>query len=203
MSSIPPPSQAGVPSGGNGKYIAVALLLLVGIGGLVIYKVTQSPDVPKPVVVPPPSASTNDLSQSRMDDVPPPPPEDAGGDAAPTRIIIVQGGGGNACDVQACNGVASTELENGINAVARQTRRRCYEKALGNDPTLQGHVTISLKIASTGQVCAATVGNNDMSDTSVASCAANTFLAAHLPSPKGGCVAHLNVPIAYVPAGQH
>jgi hypothetical protein len=200
MNSIPP-SRAGVPSGGNGKYIAVALLLLLGIGGLVVYKVTQSPD-PKPVVLPTPSASSTAITQQQIDNVPPPPPEDAGVAPAPSsRIVYVQEG--NACDVQTCYGSASTDLENGINMVARQTRRRCYEKALGNDPTLQGHVTIALKIASTGQVCSASVGSNDMSDTSVATCAANTFLAAHLPSPKGGCVAHLNVPIAYVPAGQH
>lgn len=201
MSSIPPPSQAGVPSsGGNGKYIAVGLLLLAGIIGLVAFKTCSTPDPVKPVAtVPSASSSGPVVNNALLDDVPPPPPEDSGVAPATTRIVVVNQG--NACDVRTCNGSTSTELENGLNMVARQTRRKCYESALGNDPTLKGHVKLSLKIASNGQVCSSTVASNDMSNTSVGDCAARTFMAAHLPSPKGGCV-NVDFPLAYIPAGQ-
>jgi hypothetical protein len=75
------------------------------------------------------------------------------------------------------------------------------EKALAGDPTLTGHVVLSLKIASNGQVCSATVKSNEMSDPSVATCAANTYLSQHLPPPRGGC-ANIDMPINYKPAGQ-
>jgi hypothetical protein len=202
MSSIPPPSQAGVPTGGNGKYIAVGLLLLVGIIGLVAFKTCGStPDpTPKPIASVAPSAPSSTVNTTRIDDVPPPPdPEDAS--VAPVTTKIVNGGPTNVCDVKSCNGTTSTELENGLNMVARQTRRKCYESALGNDPTLKGHVKLSLRIGSNGQVCSSTVASNDMSNTSVGDCAARTFMASHLPAPKGGCV-NVDFPLAYVPAGQ-
>ena len=201
MSSIPPPSQAGVPSGGNGQYIAVGAALLAGIIGLVAWKSCSAPsDPPKPVAsatASAPSASST-FNTSRLDDVPPPPPvEDAAVAPTVTRVVTTV----NACDVKTCNGTTSTELENGLNMVARQTRRKCYESALGNDPSLKGHVKLSLRIAGNGQVCAANVASNDMSNGSVGDCAARTFLASHLPAPKGGCV-NVDFPLAYVPAGQ-
>lgn len=202
MSSLPPPSQTGVPQGGNGKYIAVALLLLLGIGGLVVFKMRGTDDPVKPPVTPSaqPSNTGSPISQ-RIDDVPPPPPDDAGVDAGPVHVVVLNGNA-NVCDVKVCNGATSQELENGLNMIARQTRRKCYESALGNDPTLQGHVKLNLRIASNGQVCSSSVASNDMSNTSVGDCAARTFLASHLPAPKGGCV-NVDFPLAYVPAGQH
>jgi len=200
MTSIPPPSQAGVPQGGNGKYIAVGALLIAGIIGLVAFKSCSGGD-PKPIAMVPDAAPSTKptVDTSRFDDVPPPPtPEDAS--VAPVTTHYISGPV-NYCDVKACNGTTTTELENGLNMVARQTRRKCYESALGNDPSLKGHVKLNLVIAINGQVCSATVGSNDMSSTSVGDCAARTFLASHLPSPKGGCV-KVDFPLAYVPAGQ-
>jgi len=202
MTSIPPPSQTGVPvSGGNGTYIAVGALLIAGIIALVAFKSCSGPDT-KPIAMVPdaaPSAKPT-VDTTRFDDVPPPPaPEDAS--VAPVTTHYVTGPAMNVCDVKACGGITSTELENGLNMVARQTRRKCYETALNNDPTLKGHVKLNLVIAINGQVCSAVVGSNDMASTTVGDCAARTFLASRLPSPKGGCV-KVELPLAYVPAGQ-
>ncbi len=201
MSSIPPPSQAGVPTGGNGKYIAVGLLLLVGIVSLVLFKTCSSPEPVKLITTATATPSmSSPITSHLIDDVPPPPPEDSG-IAPPPTVRIVTVNTVNACDVKTCNGTTSTDLENGLNMIARQTRRKCYEAALGNDPTLKGHVKLSLKIAGNGQVCSASVASNDMSVTTVGDCAARTFLASHLPAPKGGCV-NVDFPLAYVPQGQ-
>ncbi len=201
MTSIPPPSQAGLPSsGGNGKYVAVGALLLGGIIALVAFKSCSSPDQKIIASLPDAAPSTKPtVDTTRFDDVPPPPtPEDAS--VAPVTTHYISGPV-NVCDVKACNGSTSTELENGLNMVARQTRRKCYETALNNDPTLKGHVKLNLVIAINGQVCSAAVGSNDMSSTTVGDCAARTFMASRLPAPRGGCV-KVDFPLAYVPAGQ-
>jgi len=82
--SKPPPSLVPPTHGGNGKYIAVALVLLLGIGGLVAWRVTQKPPpTPTPVTV---ATSATALPPPKFDDVPPPPPvEDAGPDTGPGR----------------------------------------------------------------------------------------------------------------------
>jgi hypothetical protein len=206
MSSVPPPSQSGVPqSGGNNiTYILLAVVLLLGIGGIVAWKLTSKPDAPPP---PTPTASVASsapaTNQALIDEVPLPPPIiDA---AAPVTTIYTGGGGGDPCTYSVCNGNVppGSDTERGLQVLARQTRRKCYDPALGNDPTLQGHVKVHMKIASTGAICSASVAANDMSNTSVGECAARMLMSSgHVPPPKGGCV-NLDFPLNYVPMGQH
>lgn len=205
MSSVPPPSQSGVPSsgGGNGTYIAIAVLLLLGIGGVLAWKLTSKPPAPPPTpTVVASVASSAPVATNLIDEVPLPPPVVEAG--APTTTVTYVGGG-DPCAVSACNGnVASgSDAERGLAMLAHQTRRKCYDPALANDPTLQGHVTVRMKIASNGQICSASVLKNDMPSSSVGECAARMLLASgHVPAPKGGCV-ELNFPLNYVPMGQH
>ena len=203
MSSVPPPSQSGVPSSGNGTYIAIAILLLLGIGGIVAWRFTQKPPPPPPAPVASasaPSASAS-VNNALIDEVPLPPPVVEAG--PPPQVVYV--GGGDPCAQSACFGNVATgsDSERALAMLAHQTRRKCYESALVNDPTLQGHVTVRMKIASNGQICSANVVKNDMSSTSVGECAARMLqIAGHVPPPKGGCV-ELNFPLNYVPMGQH
>ncbi len=202
MSSLPPPSQkTGIPpSGGNGKYIAVAAILLLGIGAIAYWKLHATPPAPPPPI-PIPTASTV-AENPKIDDVPPPPPEpDGGEDAAPKVTVVHTGGGGGGCGVTVCNGNSSPQMVAGLTMLARQTRRKCYEPALANDPSLQGHVMVKLKISSGGQICSATVQKNDMGSSQVADCAARMLLiSGRVPPPKGGCV-NVDFPINYVAAG--
>ncbi len=207
MSSVPPPSQSGVPSGNsNGIYIALAIVLLLGIGGIVAYKMKgghdETPNKPNPVASASASASaapTNAL----IDEVPLPPPVI---DAGPAPTVQYTGPAADPCSYAVCNGNVTTgsDTEHGLQMLARQTRRKCYDPALANDPTLQGHVKVHMKIASNGQICSASVASNDMSTTSVGDCAARMLLASgRVPPPKGGCV-NLDFPLNYVPmGGQH
>lgn len=205
MSSTPPPSQSGAPpsGGGNGTYIAVAVLLLLGIGGIVAWKLSGKPQVqPKPVAIVTPSASASaSVNSALIDEVPLPPPVIEAGPPPTVKYV----GGGDPCATTVCNGnvVEGSDSERGLAMLARSTRRKCYDPALANDPTLKGHVTVRMKIASNGQICSASVLKNDMSTTSVGDCAARMLLSAgHVPPPKGGCV-ELNFPLNYVPMGQH
>src|ERR1700759_506220 len=96
-SSSPPP---GVPtSGGNAKYAIIALLLLLGIGGLfALRSFSASKDLPPP---PLPSASVAQTAEPppnpKLDDIPPPPPPEEKPEPGPTgpRIVYVPAGG---CD---------------------------------------------------------------------------------------------------------
>ncbi len=201
MSSLPPPSHSGAQSsGGNGKYVAIALLLLAGMGGIAFWKFrsgqTEAPK-PGPTVVA--TVASSAPTSPLLDDVPPPPPVIEAG-PGPTNHYS---SAGNPCDVTSCGGSVGTDTEGGLAMLARQTRRKCYEPALASDPTLTGHVKVHLKIASNGTICSASVASNDMASSSVGECAARMLMASgHVPPPRGGCV-NVDFPLNYVPAGSH
>jgi hypothetical protein len=199
--STPPPSKAGIPpSGGNGKYIAVAVVLLLGMGGLAYWKLGQSPPPPPPPI-PTASVATTATGNPKIDDVPPPPPvEDAGPDVGAPKGPT--GPGPNPCEVTVCNGKPTPDTEAALAMLARQSRKKCYETALAQDPELQGHVDLSVKIAGNGQLCSVGVSSSTMSIPSVGDCTARTIAAGgRVPAPTGGCV-NIKFPVNYKPAGK-
>jgi hypothetical protein len=191
-SSHPP---AGVPqSSGNKKYAIIFLVLLAGAGVTLWLRrmpgASQGP-APVPVASIPPPAPTN----PKLDDIPLPAPPDETAEAGAPRIVYVYQNVG--CDGK-CRGSSPPELGQALQVRAAQARR-CYNSALARDPSLKGHVSISVRVAPSGNVCSATVASNDMGSPAVANCAANIFRSAGgLPSPRGGCV-DANVPMAFVP----
>ncbi len=195
-SSITPPPTGG----GNAKYVAVVVALIGGMAALLYWKSSSNADLPKPIVImldaaPPPATSHVE------DDVPPPPPiPDAGPDTGPVKAQTSVGTVVNACAAAKCSGASTSELETALAFRAKQAHR-CYDAALANDSTLKGRVGISVRVASTGQVCSATVASNEMGSPSVAACVANMFRqSGHFPAPTGGCV-DATVPISFVPGG--
>ena len=85
--------------------------------------------------------------------------------------------------------------------LARQTRKKCYEPALGQDPSLMGHVDIKLKIASDGEICSSSVDTADPGLQNVGECTARLIQAAgRVPAPQG-CVI-VKFPINYKPMGK-
>jgi hypothetical protein len=194
MSSIAPPT-----GGGNAKYVIVVVLLLGGIAGLLIWRFT-SQKTTEPIVIHAPDASAPLVNHTIEDDVPPPPPiVDAGPEP---RIRTNTGGTEKAnCTAPKCSGAATPDLETALAFRAKQARR-CYESALENDATLKGKVSISVRVASNGQVCSAGIASNDMGNANVAQCVANKFRqTGYFPAPKGGCVDTV-VPISFIPGGK-
>jgi hypothetical protein len=200
--SSPPSSRrpAGVPDSGNAKYAIVAVLLIAGTVGVLAFRSCKN----KPeAVVPIPSATVAQTAEApsnpKLDDIPLPPPPEEKPEAGPApKIVYVQTSG--SCEAK-CSGAATDQLEQALQVRGTQTRR-CYNAALAQDSSLKGHVTITVKVSSSGNLCSANVTNNDMGSPSVANCAANIFRAsAGYPAPRGGCV-ELGVPLAFVPQGQ-
>jgi hypothetical protein len=191
-SSLPP---AGVPdSSGNTKYAVIAVLLVVAAGGIFAWRTFASRSQP-PAPAPAAALEAPRPENPKIEDVPAPPPLEEKPDAAAgPRIIYVQAGN---CEGK-CSGVASPELVGALTVRGNQARR-CYNQALASDSSLRGHVTVAVRVGSTGNVCSASVASNDMGSASVANCAVNIFRqSGGLPSPRGGCV-DANVPLSFVP----
>jgi hypothetical protein len=196
----PPTSRppAGVrDSGGNVKYAIVALLLMVGIGGLFAWRRIFKASDPVPIPAPPTLARSAEPINPKLEDVPPPPPIETKPEAgAGPRIIYVQAGG---CDGK-CAGIAPPELNQALQIRGMQARR-CYNQELTKDPSLKGHVEIAVRIGTQGNVCSVNVTANDMHTPNVANCAAHILMNGGYPAPRGGCVERI-VPMSFVAQGQ-
>jgi hypothetical protein len=197
-SSRPP---AGLPdSSGNAKYAIVAVVLLLGAGGLFAWRSLSSKDntpPPPPLASASASASAQATTNPLLDDIPPPPPVDTTPEAGKPNVVYVPTGGG--CDGK-CAGSPPPELSQVVQVRAAQARR-CYNQALSQDSSLRGHVSVALRVGPAGNVCSASVASNDMGSPSVAQCAANVMRAGSYPAPRGGCV-DVSVPFSFVPMGQ-
>lgn len=199
-SSLPP---AGIPrSSGNAKYAAFAVILLLGIGAIVVWKfVLSKPEQPvaqpTPSAAPPPSAS--EIPSSKLLAVPPPPPVESSAPTAsataPKGGVAVPGGGTGGCDAK-CSGSPPGDLSGALQVRASMARR-CYQAALANDSSLKGRVTVAVKISPNGSVCSAAVAQSDIP--SISGCVAGVFRGGNFPAPRGGCVDTM-VPMSFTPA---
>jgi hypothetical protein len=176
----------------------VALLLVVGVVAIVLWKTcgTKQPQGPVAVIS---SFDAAPLSHDESNLPPPPPVEEPQPDAGPGKVVTTMV---DPCAVKSCSGTTTSELESGIAFRAKQAHR-CYDQALAQDNTLKGHITISLRVASNGRVCKADVADNDMGTAAVANCVQGTFArAGGFPAPKGNSCVDVKVPISFVPGGK-
>ncbi|MFO0735041.1 MAG: AgmX/PglI C-terminal domain-containing protein [Labilithrix sp.] len=197
-SKAPQSSPAGVPSG-NGKYIVIAVLLLGSIAAVTIWQLTKKP--PETVTIvdagPAPSLTVANTGRDQTEDIPLPPPVVDAGEKKPTGTGQVVSSG--QCDVKKCAGHTTSELETALSFRTRQAHR-CYDTALGQDPTLRGKITVAVRVGSNGQTCpnGVSVASNEMSSPTVANCVLNYYRGQSFPAPAGGC-ADVNIPINFVP----
>jgi hypothetical protein len=195
-------SPAGLPrTSGSLVYAVVAFLLLAGIVALWSWRRLGAapPAVAVPKASAPAPSSSPPVENPKLEDIPPPPPVVAT-TAAPPQPKTVIAPANVGCD-GTCTGRPPPELEPALRVRANQARR-CYDRALLQDSTLRGHVTILVRVGAGGGVCSATVTSNDMATPDVANCAANIFrMSGTLPAPRGGCI-DAPVPLSFVPQGQ-
>ncbi len=187
-------------SDGSAGFIGVAVAMLLMGGGLVYWKVNSdqpaepaetTADAPKTVA--PPKANLEMAP-------PPPPPEEEDAGAADAQVAATgqkaKKAGKGPCQPP-CKGKVTGTLQAALRGRAGQARR-CYERALRLNPSLQGRLTINVTVGSNGLVCSASIGSNTLGDQSVASCVLGSFQGAQLPPPQGGCV-NAAVPVNFVP----
>ncbi len=183
-------------SGGSGPIIIAAVLMLLLIGGLIVWKVMGSSGDTPTSSAPTPVATT---ATPAMDEPPPPPPpppvaEDSAKpeDKAPKKVVS----GTNPCS-KVCEGTASAALQSALSGRAGQSRS-CYEKALSSNATLEGTLTVGVKVGPAGNVCGARIVADGLHDPGVANCVVNRFMSSTFPAPQGGCV-EVNVPLRFMP----
>jgi hypothetical protein len=129
--------------------------------------------------------------------------------AAPTPVASDAGAAGSRDDASAsdaasvddpraclgkCRGRASADLGPALQARAAEGRR-CYNEALRTTPTLEGHTTVSLRVAADGSLCSATVKTSDMPAV-VNDCLLGLFERQLYPAPSGGCL-DAEVPLVF------
>jgi hypothetical protein len=181
-------------------YALVACLFVAGIVALWSWRRSAAaPVVVAALTVSAPAASSSSsLENPKLDEIPPPPQvvEPTVAAHAPKATAVPANLG---CE-GTCTGLAPPGLEPALRVRANQARR-CYDRALLQDATLRGHVTVLVRVGSAGGVCFATVASNDMPTPDVANCAANIFRSSgSLPAPRGGCI-DAPVPLSFVPQG--
>ena len=190
--TTPPPPK----SGGSGPIIIAAVLMLFLIGGLIVWKVMGSSEPTKP-----PTPVASNTATPTLDEPPPPPPppppptpEESAkpDDKGPKKVAA----GPGPC-AKECAGTTTGALTSALSGRAGQSRS-CYEKALSSNATLEGTLTIGVKVGPTGQVCGARVVSDGLHDPGVSNCVVARFASSTFPAPQGGC-AEVNVPLRFMP----
>jgi hypothetical protein len=78
--------------------------------------------------------------------------------------------------------------------------RYCYEKALTNNPTLEGRIAARFVIASDGSVSSASDGGSTMPDKTVIACALKVFKSMTFPKPADNANVMVTYPIVFAPS---
>ena len=194
--SVPPSGVPGGSGGGSGPYVAVAVVLVVVMGGLLCWKYKQSGQTPPPVasVQPPPSET---VARPHLD-APPPPPDEP----TPVPETSVSGkkptvGGGAGLCASPCTGTATGGMKTDISTRAGNARG-CYERALRANPNIQGKMTLNVRVDSLGGICSASISNDSVGSGEVQACVLGMFRGQRVTAPTGGCV-DVSVPLNFQP----
>jgi len=188
-------------SDGNAGFIGVAAAMLLMGGGLVYWKLNSDQQAaPAENATDAPKSATAPKATFEMAPPPPPPAEEEDAGAADAMVAATgqksKKVGKGPCQPP-CKGKVTGPLQAALRGRAGQSRR-CYERALRLNPSLQGRLTVNTTVGSNGLVCSASIGSNSLGDQSVASCVVGSFQGAQLPPPQGGCV-NAAVPVNFVP----
>lgn len=190
-STTPPP-----PKSNNSGYVAAGIGMLIAMGGLIFWKMSGD-KAPEPTAPPPKVAEKKPV----FDEPPPPPPpveevKDAEAEKDTPKKIVKGNGAPTACSGP-CDGIANAQLQSALGAKGGQARG-CYERALRNNPTLEGRLMIAARLGPQGQVCSANVTSNSLGDPGVASCITQMFRSGKFPAPSGGSCVDVQVPLNFV-----
>ena len=187
------PSSRPPPTSGGAVYIAIAVALVVAIIGLVYWKLKGDAPATAAVTTAPVIATTAPLAEPP----PPPPPIDepvAAMDAGPTRVATTTY---SPCQVAKCGGSINNALSSAVSARAGAARP-CYERALRVNSSLQGKLTVSVRVDPQGNVCSASISQDAVHSPEVSNCVTGMFRSAKFPAPTGGCM-DVNIPLNFTP----
>lgn len=187
----------GIPQKGSGGLILGGVLLLSAAAGIVYWKIESSK--PEPITLSHlPEPKAQEPSPPRLNNAPPPPPPQEEEPAPDEGAAPAQKKRGtqlsDSCEGE-CNGNVTPTLRS---ALARRAAgaRTCYNAALRRNASLQGKMTVSVRVSPSGRTCSAEVSSSTLGDPSVDACVANQFRATSFPPAVGGCI-DAAVPIVF------
>jgi outer membrane biosynthesis protein TonB len=183
-------------SGGSGSYVIGVVVLAALVVGLVLWKRSSTPP---PQTTPQATTTTATAEPPPMINAPPPPPKvdepaDAGPDAAPAATAGTGAVGKSPCAGKCGDGRASSGLQSALSSAA-QSARGCYQRALRTSE-VSGSLTVSVQVGPNGQVCGASITNDSVGSSEIASCVLGRFRGRTFPAPETGCVV-VNIPITF------
>ena len=192
-SSLPPIKK------NDGKLGLIALLLLLGAGGLWFFLRTDEPEPQAEPVIPAVEAPAREPFAAELEI---PDDEDLEPETEPAEPSPAQR---KASGAPATN-PASWVCEGTINAAAVRSViqgepskqvQTCYERGLKNNNLLQGSMDVELTIGSAGAVRAVAV-RGTLRDRTVYTCVKRVARTWKFPAPRGGCV-RINAPFQMTP----
>jgi len=181
-------------SGGSYVWAAVGMLLLAG--GLVFWKISRpgAPEAPAPTNAP----AATEAPKVVVPPPPPPPPEEEPAASAEASVApAAKAARATSNCAGECKGEVSSELRAYLSGRAGQGRK-CYERALLQNATLQGRMRVQLRVGAQGQLCSASMASDELQDPGLTGCILQMFRNSVYPAPKGGCV-DVAVPLSFVP----
>jgi hypothetical protein len=189
-SSLPPLKK------NDGKYGLIALLLLLGAGGLWFFM--RGDDAEPPAEAEPPPVEVPAREQF-VPEIEIPDEVDAGAvePSTPAAKEPEEPVQGNPLDWE-CNGTINTaQVRAVITGAASKQVQTCYERGLKGNNLLQGSMNVALTIGASGSVRAVTIGGT-LADRQVHACVKRVAKTWKFPRPTGGCV-RINVPFQLTP----
>lgn len=199
-SMAPPPGTGG----GNLKYAIVGVVLIGGAIALWFgMKGCEEENVEPVATQTVVDSGVVERSTALADDdlyIPEPEP-DAGPeiDSGPPRVRYVTryvggGGGGN----WNCSGQINAAAAQSAMASNQLQFRNCYERRLKVNNTLEGRVSLQVKVGRDGSVSGVRTGGT-LRDPQVLSCVRNIAQRMRFPAPQGGSCAVVAAPLNFSP----
>jgi hypothetical protein len=207
--SQPPPSSQEIPgvSSGVGFYIAGIVILAALTAGLLYLRfrdtgpqtaasiafVTAAPS-PSPLAplhaLPPPPPDDTASATARVSSGKPPASASAATSASAAPVDAPQKSVCAACG----EGQGSSALTSAMQSTA-EGARGCYKRALRSSQ-VSGSITVSVRVGSNGSVCGASITNDTVGSSEIASCVLGKFQGRTFPAPQSGCVV-VNIPLKF------
>ena len=194
-SSLPPLKK------NDGKLGLLALLLLLGAGGLWFASREDSPE-PEATPAEPPPAEVAPREEVAVEIEIPDDEELPEVDREPTtspkpRATSPSSDGVNPADWE-CNGsINPAKVRAVLKGAPSKQVQTCYERGLKSNNLLQGSMQVELTIGAAGSVRAVEVGGT-LRDRQVYSCVKRVARTWKFPPPEGGCV-RINAPFQMTP----
>ena len=171
--------------------------MLLLIPGLLAYHFGFKTSAPESQTAPKVAAKKPASPRVRPPPPPPPPLPEASVQKEPeAKRTVARGRRAPSGCAGDCSGKVTGVLTSALHAKARQGRG-CYERALRQNPMLEGRMSIRVRVGQLGQICSARVASDTVRDPTVSSCVLQLFRGATFPPPNKGCV-DVRVPLSFV-----